>query len=299
LARAAPAWNRIRPGHGARLRLGESLAIPPARASSARPTFLANDWLTAQTPRIICSSRTSWRWSADSWALDSALAWANAAAAIVYALCVFAIAARYYRSPVIVTALTVLIIALGPVSHIGMSNLLMSYFQPSTIGAIGLLAGLSCLIYRRYKSAGVLFFAAGIFHLSFMIWAFLIVGAVVVLNWGRTDDAEDPSPADVAEGAGKVSPHRSRFGLRQTLCVAVPIGLAAMYHLPYLLTARTPEEAAHAAASAHIFHDIYMPGHSRPRTWGIDPFLSFGSFLAAGLLAHLAVGRSAGLVGPR
>lgn len=252
------------------------------------PTFLANDWLTSHTPSHHLAFAHLLALVGRFMALDSALAWANAAAAVVYALCIFAIAAKCYRSPVVVTALTVLIIVMGPLSHIGMSNLLMSYFQPSTIGGVGMLAALTCLIHSRYKNAGVLFLIAGLFHLSYMIWAGLIVGAVVVLNWGRTRKAQGPPSTHGAESIGCVSPDGSRFGLRQALYVVVPIGLTAVYHLPYFLTARTPEDAAHAA-SAHIFHDIYMPGHSRPRTWGLDPFVRFGSFLAAGLVAYAAV----------
>jgi hypothetical protein len=64
-----------------------------------------------------------------------------------------------------------------------------------------------------------------------------------------------------------------------------PIGLAVIYHLPFVIASRSPEQLVHATPAARILHDIYMPYHSRPLTWGPEPFICFAAMLAAGALA--------------
>ena len=147
--------------------------------------FLANDWFTAQTrahhtafnAAIVLASKVA--------RLDVTFAAANAACALGFVCCIHLLARRFYPSPIVVTAVAVFIVIFAPKSMIGWSSILGSYFQPSTVGAVGLLAGLTCLIYERYKTAGLIFFAASLFHINYMVWTLCIVGVVVFVNLGR------------------------------------------------------------------------------------------------------------------
>jgi len=151
-----------------------------------------------------------------------------------------------------------------PRPYIGWTAIINGYFQPSTIGAVGLLVGLACLCFERYKSAGVVLLIAGVFHINYMVWSALLVGVVVVVNLNRV-------------------------GVRRALYVVFPIALAVLYHLPFIVVSRSGEQVASSPFAATVLHDIYMPFHSRPMTWGIAPFLRFAVMLLVGGVAAWAV----------
>ncbi len=224
------------------------------------PTFLANDWFTTQTQSHHAAFNALILLWAGLLPLPQAFALANAVAAALYVTCIYFLSARFYRTPIVVTALAVFMIVFAPKSHIGLTSIMGIYFQPSTIGAVGLLAGLTCLIYQRYKNAGLVFLVAGLFHVNYLVWIAVICGAVLLVNLRR-------------------------IGLGRALCVIGPIGLAVVYHLPFVIASRSPQQLLHAAPAARILHDIYMPYHSRPLTWGPEPFICFAAMLAAGALA--------------
>jgi hypothetical protein len=230
---------------------------------AADPTFLANDWLTltrAHHAAFHACLGVLGRFAA----LDVALGLANALAALIYAVCIYAIAGRFYRNPILVTAIVLLLIVFSPQSAIGQSKNVHNYFEPSTIGAIGLLAAFVLVAAGRYWGAAVCILVASVFHLNYMIWAGLIFGAVVVLNWRQ-------------------------LGLRNSVLLLLPVAIAAVYQAPFFLASQAPDQRAAYHDAARILHDLYMPAQSRPRTWGWEPFFRFASILAAGGLAWFAV----------
>jgi hypothetical protein len=79
-------------------------------------------------------------------------------------------------------------------------------------------------------------------------------------------------------------------GRRHAAFLVTPVLLAAAFHLPFAFAGRSPEQTACSAAASRILHDIYMPYHSRPLTWGIQPFLRFAALLAAGGVSLIVVG---------
>ncbi len=228
------------------------------------PTFLANDWFTTQTQPhhrvfnviLVAVGRVL--------QLDIALAAANALAAGVFLACVAALAARFYRAATAVTATAVLIIVLTPPPGLGSTAILKSYFEPATIGSVGLLAGLVLIVYERYRLAGLTLALAAVFHINYMVWAVVLAAGLVVLR-GR------------------------RLGWQTSLWILGPLVPAVLLHLPFLLAGRSAEQAACSAEAGTILHDIYMPLHSRPRTWGVSAFVRFGAILAAGAIAVYSV----------
>jgi hypothetical protein len=229
------------------------------------PSFLANDWFTSQTRAHHAAFNALIVQVGRVVSLDVFFAAANAAFAAVFVICIHLLASRLYRAPIVVTAIAVLCWAFGPPSLIGMTTLLNSYFQPSTIGAVGLLAGLTSMIRGRYRLAGLVLGAAALFHINYMVWIVVILSIVVAINF-RT------------------------LGWRQAAFLVTPAALAAAYHLPFFLAGKSPEQAACSVAAARILHDIYMPCHSRPLSWGIAPFLQFGAVMAAGGISLMTVG---------
>ena len=224
------------------------------------PSFLAHDWFTTHTQShhsafdllVVFLARLS--------SLNIAFACLNALFAMIFILCIYFLAGRYYHSPLLVTAFSALLVILIPRPYIGWTAIINNYFQPSTIGAVGLLAGLTCLCFERYKTAGAIFLIAGVFHINYMVWSVLLVGSVVAINLNH-------------------------IGVRRALYLIVPISLSVLYHLPFIAASRSPEQTANAALAATVLHDIYMPFHSRPLTWGIQPFIRFALLLSAGGIA--------------
>ncbi len=222
--------------------------------------FLASDWFTTGTrPHhrmfnrlIVLLAETS--------PLEIAFAFANAVFAAIFVVCIHLLAAKLYRRPIVITALTCFLVIFIPRPYLGLTSILSPYFQPSVVGAVGLLAGLTCMIYGRYRSAGAIFLIAGVFHINYMVWTAVIVGAVVAIDLNR-------------------------IGFRRALFLLVPIGISVTYHLPFIAASRSPEQLACSPMAARILHDIYMPYHSRPLTWGAAPFLRFGAMLIAGVVA--------------
>jgi len=226
------------------------------------PGFLAADWFTSQTRAHHVAFNVLIVGVGRVVPLDVFFGVANAAFALIFAACIYWLTARFFHEPIIATAITLIIWALGPTSLLGMSAIINSYFQPSTIGAVGLLAGLTCLTYERYRLAGLILFAAALFHINYAVWISVVVASVLLFN-------------------GK------RMGRRRSLFLACAVALAVAFHLPFALAGRMPGQDA--AMASHVLHDIYMPCHSRPRTWGVMPFVQFGAAVVAGVIAVAAV----------
>ncbi len=224
------------------------------------PDLLANDWFTTHTQPHHSAFNRLIILLADAAPLDIAFACANAFFAMVFILSIYALARRYYRMPLLVTAVTALLIILIPRPYIGWTSIINNYFQPSTIGAVGLLVGLVCLTGERYKSAGVILLIAGVFHINYMVWSVVLVGLVVAINLNR-------------------------IGVHRALQVVGPIALSVLYHLPFVVGSRSVEQTTDSAFAATILHDIYMPYHSRPLTWGMEPFIRFALLLLTGGIA--------------
>jgi hypothetical protein len=229
------------------------------------PAFLANDWFTTQTQPHHVGFNALVVLAGKLISLDLFFAAANAAFAAVFVICIYLLAARLYRAPIIVTAIAVLCCAFGPTAYIGMTSIVGSYFQPSTMGAVGLLAGLTCLIYHRYGLAGLVLGAAAFFHINYMVWIVIILTVVVAVNFRD-------------------------IGRKHVALLMAPVALAAAFHLPFFIAGKSPEQAAYSALASRILHDIYMPYHSRPLTWGMQPFLRFAAVLAAGGISLIVVG---------
>ncbi|MFH1417145.1 MAG: DUF6798 domain-containing protein [Planctomycetota bacterium] len=224
------------------------------------PGFLAADWFTTQTRAHHAAFNLAVVITGEVMRLDVAFAVANAIFGTVFVVCIYELAARYYRRPIVVAALAVFIYYFTSREMIGWSAITSAYFQPSTIGAVGMLAGLVCLIRRRYRTAGMVLFVAALFHVNYMVWIVAVVGVVVLLN-------------------------AKRLGRRSVMYLVAPVSVAAVYHLPFLLEGRLGEQAAYVTQASWILHDVYMPCHSRPLTWGAEPFVRFACLVSAGLLA--------------
>ncbi len=260
----------------------------------ADPTYLANDWFTTQTLPHHAAFNAGLTLAARTARLDVLFAAANALSAFVIFLCVWRLAQSSSREPLVVAALVVFIMTMRPGNDLGWTYILSSYFQPSTLGAVGLLAGLTLLATGRYAIAGLPLFVGALFHINYFVWTVAIVGPVLVLHsspW-RKGTGFEQRVAGVAEngvprGACPLLARadRRRIGPRAALFIAASLVVALLYHLPFFLAARTPEQLACAPRAAAILHDIYMPCHSRPLTWGWEPFARFACVLAAGAVA--------------
>ncbi len=226
------------------------------------PSFLANDWFTCQTrahhitftPLIVGMARLG--------PLPIVFALANITAAIVVVACLFALARRWYDRPLAVTALAVFLLVIVPRPYMGLTNLINMIFQPATVGAVGLFAGLTLITVGRHRAAGLILGIAALFHINYMVWAVAIVGLLILIQ-GR------------------------QLKIRWALWLIAPLGLAVVFHLPFALGSRTAEQQAAAASAQWILHDLYMPYHSRPLTWEGERVLRFISVVAIAILACL------------
>ncbi len=226
------------------------------------PSFLANDWFTCQTrahhitftPLIVGMARLG--------SLPIVFALANITAAIVVVACLFALARHWFDRPIAVTALAVFLLVIVPRPYMGLTNLINMIFQPATVGAVGLFAGLTLIAVGRHRAAGLILGIAALFHINYMVWAVAIVGLLILMQ-GR------------------------QLKIRWALWLIAPLGLAVFFHLPFALESRTAEQQAAAAAAQWILHDLYMPYHSRPLTWEGERVLRFIAVIAMAILACL------------
>jgi|GEM_PF-1992192 len=225
------------------------------------PSFLANDWFTSQTrahhitftPLIMCMAKLG--------PLPLMFALANICAAITVVACLFSLARRWFDYPLVTTALTVFLLVLVPRPYMGLTHLISMIFQPATIGAVGLFAGLTLIAIDRHRPAAITLGIAALFHINYMVWAIAIIGALVLMQGRRLD-------------------------LRWALWLIAPLGLAVIFHLPFVLESRTTEQQQAVAAAQWILHDLYMPYHSRPHTWAGERVLRFIAVLATTVLAY-------------
>ncbi len=222
--------------------------------------YLAGDWFTCATmphhsafvPLMVLFSKIG--------PMPIMFAIGNAVAAGIFVLCLYAMARRWFERPLLVVGLAVFLIIIVPRPYVGLSSMIGMIFQPSTIGGVGLFAGLTLLSLGRLRNAGIALCVASVFHINYMVWAVLIVGPVVLLNY-RVIKA------------------------RGALWLLTPMAVAILYHLPFIAASRTAEQAVAAESASWILHDMYMPYHSRPHTWRIASFIQFGAVMAAGFVA--------------
>ncbi|MCB9853490.1 MAG: hypothetical protein H6819_10375 [Phycisphaerales bacterium] len=222
--------------------------------------FLAGDWFTCTTSAHHSAFVPLMKLFAAIGPMPLMFALANAAAASVVIFCLHGLARRWFDRPLVVTALTAFFMIAIPLPYVGMTSLVGMIFQPSTIGAVGLFAGLTLLCLGRVRNAGVVLGAASIFHINYMVWGVLISGAVVVLNYRA-------------------------LKTRGALWLLTPLAMAVLYHTPFIAESRTEEQLLAAKSAQWILHDLYMPYHSRPHTWKIDAFIQFASLMLAGGVA--------------
>jgi len=238
---------------------------------AADPDFLSRDWFTVETrPHHVLFTAL----------LGSvtrtipphiALGALNLICASIFAVCVHAIARRLHRMPLLVTTVTLIILLGSPRSPIALVSILTSYFQPSTVGAVGLLGGMILLARRRWRAAALALATAGVFHIGYAIWVELLIATVVLLHFqtlGRR--------------------HAAEF-------IAVGAIVAAM-HLPFFFAAHGPDQLPWTAQAGKILHDVYMPYHSRPRTWPAEQWIRTACVLAAGVAALAVRGRARSLL---
>lgn len=222
--------------------------------------FAAGDWFTCATQPHHSAFIPLMMLFATIGPLPLMFALANVAAASVVIFCLHGLARRWYKWPLVATCMTAFLLVLVPRPYIGMTSLIGLIFQPSTIGTVGLFAGFTLLSLGRVRNAGIVLGLAGIFHINLMVWAVLIAGAVIVLNYGQ-------------------------LKARGVLWLMTPLAIAVLYHTPFIAASRTEEQLAAARAAQWILHDLYMPYHSRPHTWGVAPFVHFASIMLVGGIA--------------
>jgi len=187
---------------------------------------------------------------------------ANITAAIVVVACLLALARRWYDRPLAVTAIAVFLLVIVPRPYMGLTNLINMIFQPATVGAVGLFAGLTLIAVGRHRAAGLVLGIATLFHINYMVWAVAIVGLLILMQ-GR------------------------QLKIRWALWLIAPLGLAVVFHLPFALESRTAEQQAAAVSAQWILHDLYMPYHSRPLTWEGERVLRFIAVIAMAIMACL------------
>lgn len=219
--------------------------------------FLAGDWFTCSTLTHHAAFTPLMMLFAAIGPLPLMFGLANAVAASVVIFCIHAMARRWFKRPLAVTALAAFLLIVVPRPYVGMSSMVGLIFQPSTIGAVGVFAGLVLLSLGRTRNAGLVMGIASIFHINYMVWAVLITGAVVLLNYRGLK----------ARGA---------------LWLLTPLAIAVLYHTPFIMASRTAEQVEAAKAASWILHDMYMPYHSRPYTWGLDGFVQFAAVMLVG-----------------
>lgn len=222
------------------------------------PSFLANDWFAAQTPPVHPLFTAIIIFLNKIGPLNVVMGLANGLFSILFALTVYYLIARFFSRPVLILALVLLINLLSPTNSLGWSYIIANYFQPSTIGGVGLLVGITLLIYGRYVAASFVFVIAGLFHAGYLTWICVFVTAITLFDWKNTSWAQ-----------------------RMILCLPL-IGPFA-YHAPLLFSATSDPEIFQEAS--HVLHDIFVPQHFSPRTWGLTPFLQFGTILILGYAA--------------
>ena len=225
---------------------------------SLDPSFLANDWFAAQTPPvhplftgvIILLSKVG--------PLNIVMGLANGLFSMIFAMTVYSLIVRFFSRPVLTLGTVLLIIVFSPLNSLGWSYIIANYFQPSTIGGVGLLMGIALLIHQRHLAASLVLAIAGLFHAGYLTWILVLVAAIVVFDWKKTS-----------------------WSQRMFLCLPL-IGPFA-YHAPLLLSATSDPEIFQKAS--HVLHHIFVPQHFAPRTWGPTPFLQFATLMILGYAA--------------
>jgi len=234
--------------------------------NAADPEFLANDWFTVETRPHHVLFTALVAVTARIIPPQLALAILNLLASAVFTVCVHAMARRLHRRPLLITATTLIIILGCPRTLIALVSMITSYFQPSTVGALGLLGGMILLARRRWNEALLTLAIGGIFHIGYAIWVELLIAAMLLR-------------------------HRHMLGIRRSVLFAGVAALVGLFHAPFFIAGHAPEQVRWSAEAGSILHDVYMPFHSRPRTWPAEQWISAACVLLAGVAATLALRR--------
>lgn len=233
---------------------------------AADPSFLARDWFTVETRPHHVLFNSILATVAPHFRLDLVLGVLNVFAASIFAVCVHALARRLHRRPLLITATTLIILLGSPRTLIALVSMITSYFQPSTVGALGLLGGMILLARRRYPEAALTFVIGGIFHIGYAIWIELLIATMLMRHWRM-------------------------LGMRRSLLFAGVAAVVGAFHLPFFIVAHAAHQLPWSAEAGRIIHDVYMPYHSRPRTWPAEQWINAGCILAAGAVAIFAMRR--------
>ena len=153
-----------------------------------QPGLLKNDWFTNHTTHyhrtFIYLGALLLKLNARGWAV----AIAQTASVICGALCIFRIVKRVAGDALAVPAFLILLALLfvTRTSSVGASYLFDTIFQPSTLGALGSIAGTWLFVEERWFESGLALAFGGIFHANYLVLAFPIFG-LAHLSLGFTD----------------------------------------------------------------------------------------------------------------
>lgn len=233
---------------------------------TADPSFLANDWFTVETRPHHVLFTALLATTARVVPPHLALGILNVLASSIFVVCVHAMARRLHPRPLLITATTLIIILGCPRTLIALVSMITSYFQPSTVGALGLLGGMILLARRRWPEAALTLAIGGAFHIGYAIWVELLIAAVLIR-------------------------HHRLLGMRRCVLFAGVAALVGAFHAPFFIVAHGPDQLPWSAQAGQILHDVYMPYHSRPRTWPAEQWISAACVLAAGAIAVSALRR--------
>ncbi|HWL95085.1 MAG TPA: DUF6798 domain-containing protein [Phycisphaerae bacterium] len=225
---------------------------------AADPSFLVGDWFVTQTPDHHRVFSSLVRLLAHSNFLDQGLGLLNGIAAIGFITSLYFIVARFTQRPFGPFAALLILVAFMPVNGPGHSSILLPYFVPSVFSGVCLLIALTCLLYRRSLTAGVIAALGCAVHANYLV----LVGPVWLLFVALNPRGEK----------GRLAPK-----------LFVPWAIASLPHLSLFGSLAADESLS--ALSKHIFWNIYAPLHYAPASWPADWYLPFATTILAGLIA--------------
>lgn len=138
------------------------------------PHLFVNDWITSQTasyhPFFAYVAYGLFSLTPSGWAFAIANVLSNAIGAfIIYKIIVELLEPRYVLSTYL---LLMGIMSATKTYSIGCSCMFWDIFQPSTLGALGMLGGLLYFLKEKYFFSGLFLAAGGLFHANYLVLAF-------------------------------------------------------------------------------------------------------------------------------
>ena len=190
-----------------------------------------------------------------------AIAWANVLTIAAGMLAVYAMLCQLGRRERALPAfcLVLLLASVTRTNTPGLTYAFSEIFQPSTLGAVGMLAAMAAFIVGWPLVSGVCLALAGVFHVNYLVLGLVVFG----VSWLLT-------------GRKRLLP-RAAAGLGLPLLVLLPF-------VPFLLAGASPGVSAQAR---HIYMDIVAPHHYRVRdfAWSFSFWAGFQLLAAAALLS--------------